>query len=112
MKYIQINTLHDNTVCVCVCVCVCVSICYLSMMTGSDGVSFLFPQLFLSQQRLTERQRQNNKTVTASQRTLILNFTEFCRKHGLFYILSGPGVTGLEFVRTRCDWARVCQDQV
>lgn len=25
---------------------------YLSMMTGSDGVSFLLPQLFLSQQRL------------------------------------------------------------
>jgi len=24
----------------------------LSMMTGSDGVSFLLPQLFLSQQRL------------------------------------------------------------
>lgn len=25
---------------------------YLSMITGSDGVSFLFPQLFLSQHRL------------------------------------------------------------
>lgn len=27
-------------------------ISYLSMMTGSEGVSFRFPQLFLSQQRL------------------------------------------------------------
>lgn len=32
------------------------------MMTGSDGVSFLFPQLFLSQQRLVEKQTQQNKT--------------------------------------------------
>lgn len=31
---------------------------YLSMITGSDGVSFLFPQLFLSQHRL-----QGHKTV-------------------------------------------------
>ena len=29
--------------------------CYLSMMTGSEGVSFLLPQLFLSQHRLVNR---------------------------------------------------------
>ena len=27
-------------------------VAYLSMITGSEGVSFLFPQLFLSQHRL------------------------------------------------------------
>jgi hypothetical protein len=31
-------------------------ISYLSMMTGSDGVSFLLPQLFLSQHRLQEKE--------------------------------------------------------
>lgn len=30
---------------------------YLSMMTGSDGVSFLLPQLFLSQHRLQGGER-------------------------------------------------------
>jgi hypothetical protein len=32
---------------------------YLSIITGSDGVSFLFPQLFLSQQRLQQKTRKN-----------------------------------------------------
>ena len=31
---------------------------YLSMITGSDGVSFLFPQLFLSQHRLQEHKTE------------------------------------------------------
>lgn len=36
-----------------------VTISYLSMITGSDGVSFRFPQLFLSQHRL----KKINKTT-------------------------------------------------
>jgi len=39
-------------------------ISYLSMITGSDGVSFLFPQLFLSQHRLKwKKKRVIQKTV-------------------------------------------------
>lgn len=49
-----------------VCECVMLRICYLSMMTGSDGVSFLFPQLFLSQQRLTRTQRDKNESRPVS----------------------------------------------
>lgn len=42
---------------------------YLSMMTGSDGVSFLLPQLFLSQHRLQGDEkmrggRDNGELVT------------------------------------------------
>lgn len=36
---------------------------YLSMMTGSEGVSLRFPQLFLSQHRLEEREREKGKTT-------------------------------------------------
>lgn len=36
---------------------------YLSMMTGSEGVSFLFPQLFLSQHRLWWEWEKRNVTV-------------------------------------------------
>lgn len=45
---------------------------YLSMMTGSDGVSFLLPQLFLSQHRLqgckTEREREVQRQRGVSPR--------------------------------------------
>lgn len=34
---------------------------YLSIITGSDGVSFRLPQLFLSQQRLKNKQDEFNK---------------------------------------------------
>lgn len=51
--------LHSYTCCTCVCgdsASSCrgqrAKFAYLSMMTGSDGVSFLLPQLFLSQHRL------------------------------------------------------------
>jgi len=36
---------------------------YLSMITGSDGVSFLLPQLFLSQHRLKRKKWVIQKTV-------------------------------------------------
>lgn len=50
-------------------VCVLVHVCmfYLSMITGSDGVSFLFPQLFLSQQRLTQNRRTAQKLPVGTQ---------------------------------------------
>ena len=34
---------------------------YLSQTTGSEGVSFLFPQLFFSQHRLKQNKNKNNK---------------------------------------------------
>lgn len=37
---------------------------YLSMITGSEGVSFLFPQLFLSQHRLEEKNTEREKEKT------------------------------------------------
>lgn len=53
------------------CVCGCAQVCawgerekrqserqYLSMITGSEGVSLRFPQLFLSQHRLREEKRR------------------------------------------------------
>lgn len=36
---------------------------YLSMMTGSEGVSFRFPQLFLSQHRLKENRHGQYEDV-------------------------------------------------
>lgn len=41
---------------------------YLSMMTGSDGVSFRFPQLFLSQQRLLTKSIIDNLRLQVSYR--------------------------------------------
>lgn len=38
---------------------------YLSMMTGSDGVSFLLPQLFLSQHRLWRGERKHKNVLVS-----------------------------------------------
>lgn len=40
---------------------------YLSMMTGSEGVSFLLPQLFFSQQRLGEQLKRQKRQKKVSQ---------------------------------------------
>lgn len=44
------------------CVLFLVSSHYLSMMTGSEGVSFRLPQLFFSQQRLRKRKKEKVRT--------------------------------------------------
>lgn len=59
----------------CVCVCDCDSVApqvspYLSMMTGSEGVSLRFPQLFLSQHRLEDR---GTELATHARLTLAAN---------------------------------------
>lgn len=38
-------------------------ITYLSIITGSDGVSLRFPQLFLSQQRLKQKSKNENINI-------------------------------------------------
>lgn len=39
---------------------------YLSMITGSEGVSLRFPQLFLSQHRLREEKKTRGKVTKGS----------------------------------------------
>lgn len=47
---------------------------YLSMMTGSDGVSLRFPQLFLSQHRLEEEEMDRYQNIISSFLMLRLLF--------------------------------------
>lgn len=66
-------------------------ISYLSMMTGSDGVSFLFPQLFLSQQRLTQNRRISQKLQVRQENS----FSSSAPRSTVDHVLHYGGLGGL-----------------
>ena len=89
--YILWNILKQHQYVAC-CSCNCLSfmkssyITYLSIMTGSDGVSLRFPQLFLSQHRLQERKKWWDIHIQIWRRKSFTGFLPKVRKQIKEYI--------------------------